>query len=289
MTGKPGSGKSYSMAHLIRRYLRRGNNVISTVDIDISTINKKGKLEIGNFQYIPIFQLTPEILERYAIANHERGKESQTYVFIDECQLIFNTRDYAQKDRKSWLVFFTSHRHYGFEFFLITQHDRMIDRQIRALVEHETKHKKINNRFWYLPVTIFLAVEYWYGQTPKVKMFHEFIIFRPSVAKMYNSYTLFDDLAKKYENQEIANAADAEAPHEKILVTSEEVTVISGTKKPIVMAAVADTEAGVGGTRRSGGDGSHQQTAFVKLGDMLRNWFTPTITTAPIKGNLKKT
>jgi len=279
MTGKPGSGKSYRMAHLIRLYLRRGKNVISTVDIDISTINKKGKLDIGNFQYIPIFQLTPEILERYALANHVRGKESQTYVFIDECQLIFNTRDYAHHNRKSWLVFFTSHRHYGFEFFLITQHDRMIDRQIRALVEHETQHKKINNRFWYLPVTIFLAVEYWYGQTPKVKMFHEFILFRPSVAKMYNSYTLFDDLAKKYEDQEIANAADAEAPH-------EETAEISGSKKPIEMATVAGTEAGVRGTRRSGGNGSHQQTAFAKLGEMLRNLFTPTITTAPIKGNL---
>ncbi|MCL2753801.1 MAG: zonular occludens toxin domain-containing protein, partial [Defluviitaleaceae bacterium] len=235
----------------------------------------------------PIFQLTPEILERYALANHEKGKESQTYVFIDECQLIFNTRDYAQSNRRAWLVFFTSHRHYGFEFFLITQHDRMIDRQIRALVEHEVKHKKINNRFWYLPVTVFLAVEYWYGQTPKVKMFHEFIIFRPSVAKMYNSYTLFDDLAKKYEKQQVGTdfntsaAADADAPCKPDIE-------ISTPEKPIEMAAVTDTEVGVGGPRRRGGDGCHPKTAFVRLGEMLHNFFTPTLANAPIKGNLAK-
>ena len=201
MTGTPGSGKSYSMAHNIQRLLRRGRNVISTVRINLEYVTNNGKIPIGDFQYINIYDITPEYLERYALRNHMKGKESQTYVFIDECQLIFNTRDYAKSGRRDWLTFFTSHRHYGYEFFLITQHDEMIDKQIRAIVEHEIRHKKLNNYLWMLPVTVFIAVENWYGNTRPVKIRSEFILYRRNVAKMYDSYALFEELALKYPEE----------------------------------------------------------------------------------------
>ena len=201
MTGTPGSGKSYSMAYNIRRLLLRGRNVISTVNINIEHVTKNGKLTIGDFQYINIYDLTPEVLERYALRNHDKGQESQTYVFIDECQLIFNSRDYAKVGRRDWLVFFTSHRHYGFEFFLITQHDEMVDKQIRALVEHEIRHRKLNNFLWFLPVTIFVAVETWYGNSKTLKIRSEFIRYRRGIAKMYDSYTLYDELALRYPDE----------------------------------------------------------------------------------------
>jgi len=281
MTGTPGSGKSHSMAFHIRNQLRRGRNVISTVSIDINRVNRKGKLKIGDFQYIPIFELTPERLERYALANHKKGKESQTYVFIDECQLIFNSRDYAQNDRKSWLVFFTSHRHYGYEFFLITQNDRMIDRQIRALVEHEVKHRKINNYLWFLPITVFVAVETWYGHQQKLKLHSEFILFRRSIAKMYDSYTLFDDLAQKYANIQTDNAPHPDAaPKDHQTINNEET--------PIEVVGIADTEVGDGGTHRWGGDDNRIKKPLVRLRETIRNFFTPSIITAPIKGNTSK-
>jgi len=235
MTGTPGSGKSHGMAFHIRNLLIRGKNVISTVNMNLNQVTRNGRIQIGSFQYIPIFELTPEKLERYALHNHIKGRESQTYVFVDECQLIFNSRDYSNKDRKAWLVFFTSHRHYGFEFFLITQNDRMIDRQIRALVEHEVRYKKINNRLWFLPLTVFVAIEYWYGNTPKQKMRHEFILFRRSIARMYDSYTLFDDLIQKYADEDIIHSHNH----------SEHPTCESNYD----VAGVAGTEAGVRGTR----------------------------------------
>ena len=215
-TGTPGSGKSYSMCKQIRQRLRQGKNVISTVNINLDIVTKKGKLPIGDFQYISIYDLTPEWLERYALRNHQKGVEHQTYVFIDECQLIFNTRDYAKTGRRDWLVFFTSHRHYGYEFNLITQHDEMLDKQIRAVVEHEVKHRKINNYLWFLPITVFVAVETWYGNN--MKLHSEFVIFRKRISRMYDSYTLFDELAEKYPDeipQGEALISDAEADAEQ--------------------------------------------------------------------------
>jgi len=210
MTGTPGSGKSYSMAHQIRKRLRDGKNVISTVNIALDHVTNNGKLKIGHFQYISIYDLTPELLERYALTNHAKGKESQTYVFIDECQLIFNTRDWSKQGRRDWLAFFTSHRQYGYQVFLITQHDEMVDKQIRAVVEHEIKHRKINNLLWFIPFTIFVAVETWYGNS-KIKIRSEFILFRRNVSRMYDSYFLFDELARKYPDLLEADAADEEA------------------------------------------------------------------------------
>ena len=198
MTGTPGSGKSFNMCSKIRKVLLKGCNVISTVKINLDIVTNNGKLKIGDFLYVPIYDLTPELLERYALRNHAKGEEHQTYVFIDECQLIFNTRDYAKTGRRDWLVFFTSHRHYGYEIYLITQHDEMLDKQIRALVEHEVKHRKINNYLWMLPVTVFSAVETWYGNSKTLKIHSEFIMYKRSIAKMYDSYALFEDLAEKY-------------------------------------------------------------------------------------------
>ena len=59
-------------------------------------------------------------------------------VIIDECQIIFNCRDFGRKDRGAWVTLFSQHRKLGFNFILITQNDRMLDKQIRALVETES-------------------------------------------------------------------------------------------------------------------------------------------------------
>ena len=276
ITGTPGSGKSHGMAHRIRALLRRGKNVISTVNINLDLVTRNGKLKIGKFQYIPIFELTPETLERYALTTHTKGSECQTYVFIDECQLIFNSRDYSNEHRKAWLVFFTSHRHYGFEFFLITQNDRMIDRQIRALVEHELFYKKINNRLWFIPWPIFVATEYWYGNRPKDKLRFEFIFFRPSLANMYDSYTLFDDLAEKYKNEQPAAAPDAEpAPNPELFPCTEE--------NPNEEVGATGTEVGVGGPRPRDGGTRNSKPAFVHLREAFTSWFISPLKTAPIK------
>lgn len=67
----------------------------------------------------------------------------------------------------------------------------MIDRQIRALVEYEVAHMKINNYFRILPLTFFLAVYRWYGQ--KMKLTSETFLYRKKIANLYNSYEYFDN------------------------------------------------------------------------------------------------
>ena len=86
-SGTPGSGKSFHMAKDIRINLRMKRNVISTVNVDLNKISKNGRKRIGDFIYVPILELKPQVLYEYAFKNHKKGKEGQTLLIIDECQI----------------------------------------------------------------------------------------------------------------------------------------------------------------------------------------------------------
>ena len=120
---------------------------------------------------------------------------------IDECQIIFNCRDFGRKDRNAWVTFFSQHRKLGFNVILITQSDRMLDKQIRSLVEEEVKHRKLNNygfggmflTLFSFGRTWFIAINYWYGGN-KLKLGYSVFPYRKRYSSLYDSYRLFSDM-----------------------------------------------------------------------------------------------
>lgn len=184
-SGTPGSGKSYHAAADIYYRLRRAkkNRVIANFPIATKS---------SNFRYLDNSDLTVRRLTVYSRLYHQPGVEGQTLVVIDEAQVIFNSRSWQSDGsaRMDWIKFFTQHRKLGFDFILIAQNDRMIDRQIRCLVEYEISHMKIGNYFRFLPVTVFLAVQRWYGQ--KMKLGHEVIFYRKKIAALYDTMLMFN-------------------------------------------------------------------------------------------------
>lgn len=138
-TGTPGSGKSLHVAKVILERLQIDKkNVIANFEVNQDVINKKrfmiSNKNIGKFFYLDNSELTVNALVDYAKKNHVLGKEHQTLLVIDECQTFFNPREFQRKDRLDWNNFFSQHRKLGYEVILVTQNDRLIDRQIRALV-----------------------------------------------------------------------------------------------------------------------------------------------------------
>jgi zona occludens toxin (predicted ATPase) len=215
-TGTPGSGKSYHAAKVIHDKLRRGKNVISTMAVDMNVVNKRGSKKTGIYEYFYIDELTPKYLIEFAMQHHRKGKEGQTVIVIDECQIIFNSRDYGDKGRKEWLIFFSVHRHYGYDFILITQQYRNLDRQIRGLAEIEYRHRKINNRGMLnlLPVKIFAVIEYWRSGDKEVRVGAHFVRFKRAISRMYNSYEASNLIAQKLgvDTQWDGNTHAAPAP-----------------------------------------------------------------------------
>lgn len=196
-SGTPGSGKSLHVAmDIYNKLRRRQGNVIATFPVNLDVVSCGGKKKIGNFDYVDISDLSVEFLVDYAHKNHHAQKEGQTLVVIDECQILFNPREFNKSDRLKWITFFTQHRKLGYNFILISQFDRLVDRQIRCLFEYDIKHRKINNFGFgmFLPVSTFIAVTYWYGVKEKVSA--EFFFFRKKFGKMYDTYTYFNGAIK---------------------------------------------------------------------------------------------
>jgi len=262
-SGTPGSGKSFHLAKDIITYLRFKRNVISTVDVDINKISRNGRLKLGDFVYVPILELEPDFLYQYAFKHHKKGKEGQTWIIIDECQILFNPREYHLKNRQEWILFFTKHRHLGYHIIMISQFDRLIDRQIRCLFEYEVKHRKVNNLLFLLPFTAFAAIEYWYGA--KVLIGKRFFLFNRQVASIYDSYTMFDEFEARYR----AKHPDP-VPHQDTLHES-------GTPEPTLETADESEPQPLGAEMGDRGSPSERLTAEARKPSLLSkvsDWFS---------------
>ena len=198
-SGTPGSGKSYHAVKDIKDKLGRPkkNRVIANFPLSLDAGDR--------YQYWDNSEVCISRLVEYASKYHVLGVEGQTLLVLDEAQCIFNSRDWNGKgivytslkskpdSRMDWIKFFSQHRKLGFNVILIAQSDKMIDKQIRVLVEYDVKHIKMNNGFFFFLPTSFLAVEKWYGQN--MKLGTQVIWYRKRVAALYDSYAMFDTLA----------------------------------------------------------------------------------------------
>ena len=191
-SGTPGSGKSLHTAKEIRDRCLMGKPTIANFEINTS------KFKRHRFTFCPNELLTPSYLISYSrewFQTH-RFKEGAIWLIIDECQLMFNAREWQQNGRAEWLSFFTQHRKYGYNIVLIAQFDRMIDRQIRSLIEYEYIHRKASNYgiggmiFSLLSGgNLFIAVQMWYPLKLRIgsSMFHA----RKKYWSIYDSYGTF--------------------------------------------------------------------------------------------------
>lgn len=171
---------------------------IENLELKIEKLQaKKLKVErkIGNFIYKDNSELTVEYLFEYAKTNHVKGREGQTLIVIDECAVLFNSRSWSDKGREKWIKFFQMHRHYGYNIILVSQNDRLIDRQIRAFIEYDVKHRKANNLgtigllISLFRIDLFAAITYWYGV--KERCGSEFFTYRKIYSQLYDSYSQF--------------------------------------------------------------------------------------------------
>lgn len=200
-TGSVGSGKSYHAVALALEWLRKGKSVIANFPIRppdrfYGRWHKRywDKL-LSRFHFE--IELTPEFLISYSIEHGFYGRESSCLVIIDEAGILFNSRDWQIEAgrRKNWIKFLSQSRKFGYDFIFVCQSDRMIDRQIRGLVEYEVKHLKANNSFFLgwlniFRITLFLYVYRWYHT--KIRGNLRMSIYKPWIARRYDTMRVFN-------------------------------------------------------------------------------------------------
>lgn len=204
-SGTVGSGKSFHAVELGLQWVSRGKYVIANYPIKVPD----GKWYYKRFNVIRKYYnnqnknwiFNDEISVPYLISKSIEmgwiGKESQCMLQIDEAGIPFNSRSWAvdQEKRNGWIKFFSLSRKLGYDVVLVAQHNRMLDRQIRDLLEYDVQHLKANNSFFLrflsaFKITLFMYVYRWHGT--KVKANLRFGRYKKSIANRYDTMRLFN-------------------------------------------------------------------------------------------------
>ena len=192
-SGTPGSGKSLHTASNIKARLALNKPVICNFPIDLEKVRHPEM-----FSYVDNKTLSPAYLADYAQAyfDGKKVKEEEIFLIIDEAQLLFNAREWQAVNASGWISFFTQHRKMGYHVSLVAQFDRMIDRQIRSLIEYEFIHRKVSNFGMAGKIMstvalgkLFVSVQMWYPLKEKVGS--EFFVARPGLYRLYDTYGTF--------------------------------------------------------------------------------------------------
>lgn len=200
-SGTPGSGKSLHLARYLYDQVKWTNCVvIANFPMNIKDI--KGRKR-GRYIAIDNERLNPRRLIKFSHkyrSHYNNGKplrEGKLILVIDESQILFNSREWQMVGRSAWLSFFTQHRKFGYDVILVSQFDRMIDRQVRSLIEYEEIHRKVNNYGilgkmlgFIFGGALFCSVLVWYPM--KVKTGQSFFFARKKYFDMYDTYKMFN-------------------------------------------------------------------------------------------------
>lgn len=222
-SGTPGSGKSLHVASEILKNIRNGVNVIANFEVNEALFRNRHGKSRGQFLYLGNGELMGKVtvknkssgeissrspidaLYGFAVNFHSRNdrgyiQEHQTLLVLDEAQILFNSRTWQDSSRLEWVTFFTQHRKYGYDVIIISQMERLIDRQIRICFEFEVNHKKVMHYKTLGAVlsvpfrgNLFLAVTHWYGVKGKDSVTGSKWFFgHKRLYNLYNSYKIFD-------------------------------------------------------------------------------------------------
>ena len=221
-SGTPGSGKSLHSAKDIIDWVKAGKPVITNFEVDLSSYPK------AIHTYVEDDELTPDFLAKFSNSYFDGRKlskkdEDTILLVIDECQLIFNSREYQKKDRKIWIKFFTQHRKLGYHVILIAQMDKMLDKQIRGVIEYEYIHRKLSNYgkagkllTIFLAGDLFTAVQMWYPL--KLKVGTQMFRAKKRYYRIYDSYVTFGDPKALPAQDESTTVAAPELPDPEVKI-----------------------------------------------------------------------
>lgn len=201
MTGTPGSGKSLHAAAEIREYLNYERPVPVIANFRLAKDAPVRHPE--RFTYMPNDELSAGRLIDFANDFWDSGqcdfREDFLQLYIDEAQICFNSRNWNDKRRMSYLEFLSQSRKYGYRIVLIAQSAKMIDNQFRMLIETECNHRRVSSMgllgaLVSLPFRgrLFMTVRTMFQVGEKQGM--GLMVYRQKNARMYDSYARFEKM-----------------------------------------------------------------------------------------------
>ncbi|MEK5257655.1 zonular occludens toxin domain-containing protein [Paenibacillus sp. FSL F4-0125] len=189
--GTIGSGKTYHALEDIIKHLSKGGYVIANFPINFPPgMVRKGYAD--RFMYIPTEILEDEAgMALFMKMSEEYGFDEfkkLCLVVLDEAGDLYPSDKATDETQRKWKKFFKTSRHMGYDFTLIMQDEKEINRTITSCMEYKVVHRKANRifPFKYLPFTLFMHITYW--KQSRQKLSSGSTIFVKSFSKLYNTH-----------------------------------------------------------------------------------------------------
>lgn len=128
ITGVPGSGKTLKLI----------SDLMTRDDLKNRPLFLDGIPEVDE-KIIPHMPIP----EGESMQTWHKWAPTGAILVIDECQRVFRPRPSGSKV-PDFVAELETHRHRGLDFFLLTQHPRLIDANVRSLIGHHTHISKTN-------------------------------------------------------------------------------------------------------------------------------------------------
>lgn len=196
-SGTPGSGKSYHVVKDMITHLKMGGVVVTNLELDRNALLKyhnslNDTILDERLIVLPNSSITPRLL--FNISFQHRKNKLPRLLVIDEAGDLFNTREWNNANRPAWLKFFRMHRHLQYNCILVSQHRKMLDKQIQWLFDTDVQHRNIREfgfLGWLLHLLfprLFIAVSVYVPLNSKSGS--TWVWLKDKYANCYDTYTL---------------------------------------------------------------------------------------------------
>ena len=218
-SGTPGSGKSLHAASEVRFALNRHSPRPVVGNFPISPDARVRHPDM--YTYRGNWELSPQWLYDFATDWWESHpgtfREDFILLVIDECQLLFNSREWSAKDRLAWLEFFSQHRKYGYKVLFVAQNAKMVDNQFRMLIEYDVIHRKMSNAGlvgWLMSIPfagrLFVHVTYFFQQNERLSA--SWYVARRADMRLYETHRRFERVSPDLARRRSLQPRNAEQP-----------------------------------------------------------------------------
>ncbi|GBG15203.1 uncharacterized protein NMK_2806 [Novimethylophilus kurashikiensis] len=136
ITGKLGAGKSLLAVQRAIDYALEGRRVAANFPMDFAPICRTPTAKIAQ-AYINVLPAIPTVADLKALGVGGEHEETAGALLLDECAQFLNSRQWQGKEREEIINWLLHARKLKWDVFLIIQHERMLDKQVRdALAEY---------------------------------------------------------------------------------------------------------------------------------------------------------
>jgi zona occludens toxin (predicted ATPase) len=142
--GTPGSGKTYDAVREIINNLRTGRVVYTNVEgMDSPECQRflQDHLGLDDYEFKKQFHYLPdtEMIHFFNLKLRDGA-----LIVIDEIHKLFSSRNWRTENNQQFANWCSTHRHYGFDVYFVTQSLTKVESHVRSLVEWTYVYRKLN-------------------------------------------------------------------------------------------------------------------------------------------------